>query len=146
MIVNIPTPPTSNEMPPSAATPSVSTSTIDPSTSSICCCVMIVKSSRRGGSRDPLDAGDDLFDRRVLGVQHVDLERPLPVEQLEAARGGDIDRVIEIDAHHVALRLHDADDAIAQAADADTLPRRVRGAVELRVELRAEHGDVACAL
>ena len=96
--------------------------------------------------KNSLDAVDDLVDGRVLGVEHVDLEQPLPVEQLEAARGRNVDRVVEVDADHVALRFHDADDAVALAADADPVAERVRAAVELRVELRAEHGDVARAL
>ena len=70
----------------------------------------------------------------------------MPVEELEAARGGNVDRVVEVDADHVALRFHDADDAIALAADADPVAERVAAAVELRVQLGAEHGDVARAL
>ena len=45
MIVEIPTPPTSSEMPPSAPTAKVRTRSTLPSTSSICCCVVTVKSS-----------------------------------------------------------------------------------------------------
>ena len=42
----------------------------------------------------------------------------MPVEQLEPARGRDVDRIVEVEADHVALRFHDADDTVAVAADA----------------------------
>ena len=71
---------------------------IEPSTSSICCWETIVKSSAPWrATQDPPDARDDLVDRRVFAVEHVDLVKALAIEQLQAARGRDVHRVVEID-------------------------------------------------
>ena len=124
MMVKMPTAPTSSEMLPSAATAKVSTPSTEPSVSSICCCVVMVKSSSpwRATSTRRMPSTTSSH-RRVLLVQHVDLEQAFAVEQLERARRRDVDGVVEVEADHRALRPHHADDAVALAADAQRLRR-----------------------
>ena len=58
---------------------------------------------------------------------------------------GHVGHVVDVEAHHLALGLHDADHAEAGAGDADELAEGASLAEELARELRAEHGEGSAA-
>src|SRR5574340_533203 len=62
------------------------------------------------------------------------------------ARGGNVDGVVQVEAEHLAFRLHHADHAVALTADAQVAAERVLPGEQLLPDLRAEHDKGACLL
>src|SRR5690606_38766612 len=75
----------------------------------------------------------------ALAEGDIDFAQAFAVEQLQAAIDGDVDDVVEIEAEHLALRLHHADDAKPVATDTHQLTEWIGIAEQLRAHLVTEH-------
>ena len=89
------------------------------------------------------DARLDLGERRGRLVQDVDFHQALAVEHVERPSHGDEDGVVKVEAENLALRFHDADDAVALAADPQARAERVVAAEQLLRHPGAEHREGA---
>ena len=147
MIVTMPTAPTSSEMLPSAPPPRQDVEDVRQRAQHV-----LLRDDREvlaavARDEDRLGRFDDALARSRLRrrVKLISMQR-VAVEQLERARRRDVGHVVEVDAEELAPRLHHADDAERQAADAHARAERALGAEQLALQLRAEHDEAARAL
>ena len=79
----------------------------------------------------------------VGSYSDVDLHQALAVEHVQRAADRDEHGVVQVEAEHLALGFHHADDAVALAADAQARAERVLAAEQLLRHLGAEHRERA---
>ena len=82
---------------------------------------------------------------RLRGVEQIDLHQALAVEHAERPPDGDEDGIIQVEAQHLALGLHDADHAVRLPTDTHPLAQGRFIAEKLPLQCCTQHCKSAAA-
>ena len=95
------------------------------------------------GEHQPARPLGDLLTVGPGAVEQVHLHQALPVEHGHGLDDGEVDRIVQIEAQHLPLGLHDPDDPVALATNADALTQGACIAEQLVPHLAAQYHEGA---